>query len=399
MPPASTTDDERFENFTITSIIVHFLSRDSISGSVTITYSQAEINLDFEGRETLRARVIAAVSKKSKTLGMEFTSNSSDMFRRITRCFHEEQSSDDFITISKEIANSLSEVIQSNRTIPDGAVFIIKGHVLRNSNRRRCIAIIKAETQNGFTVDMENPGDMIQFIKNLFLTPAQKMYKVAFIIDNIGSVGDNNILKSPSDYDVSDCNVYIFDSNTNSKLSNASAKYFYSTFMNCDFEKNSAIKTMNFYHNTMDFINKKYEYDAEMRFGFISAVKTYLKMDTDPVISTEIFSNRYLEEETDKQEYLDYMQDKDISSAAFYRDTSLISSKLRYRTLRFENGIKITGTQDKFSDNVQVMNTNLRHLLPPDGDNNENSMDELLAALNIDESTIVKISGFPDKEQ
>lgn len=397
MPSTSTTDDERFENFTITSIIVHFLSRDSISGSVTITYSQAELNLDFEGKNALRSRVISAVSKKSKTLGMEFTSNSSDMFRRITQCFHEKQSSDDFVTISKDIANSLSEVIQSNRTIPEGAVFIIKGHA--SDNKKRCIVIIKAETQNDFTVDMENPGDMVQFIKNLFLTPAQKMYKVAFIIDKIGSVGDNNILKSPSDYGVSDCDVYIFDSNTNSKLSNASAKYFYNTFMSCDFEKNSAIKTMNFYQNTVDFINTKYEYDAEMRFGLISAVKTYLKMDTASVISTEKFSNHYLEEATDRQEYLNYMESKDISSDAFYRDTSLISAKLRYRTLRFENGIKITGAQEKFSYNVQVMNTNIRHILIPDGDTNEDSIRELLATLNLDNSTIVKISGFPNKEQ
>lgn len=397
MPSTSTIADGRFENFTITSIIVHFLSRDSISGSVTTNYSETEINLSAEGIEALRTRVISAISIKSKTLEMEFTNNTSSIFKLITQCFNEAQSSDDFTTISKEIAKSLHKVIEADRRVPDGAIFIIKGNIIYNDNKKRCAVIIKAETQNGFTVDLQNQRDIVQFIKNLFLTPAQKMYKVAFIIDKTGSVGDNNVLKSPSEYDISDCEVYIFD--TNSTSSTTSAKYFYNTFMGCDFEKNLAIKTREFYQNTIDFINIKYEEDAEMRIDLISAVKTYLKMDTDQFISTETFSTRYLQNDADRQEYLQYMQSKDVSSTAFSRDISLISSKLKNRILYFENGIKITGSQSNFSENVHVMNRKLGEILTPTEEINSDNMPNLLTTLDLNNSTIVKISGFPDKEQ
>ena len=136
-----------------------------------------------------------------------------------------------------------------------------------------------------------------------------------------------------------------------------------------------------------------------MRIDLISAVKTYLKMDTDQFISTETFSTRYLQNDADRQEYLQYMQSKDVSSTAFSRDISLISSKLKNRILYFENGIKITGSQSNFSENVHVMNRKLGEILTPTEEINSDNMPNLLTTLDLNNSTIVKISGFPDKEQ
>jgi len=175
-----------FTNFIIQRLIVHFISRSTKSDDTSIRHSSKTIDVGSEGIEELSRRIIDAVRHRSQSLEMIFTSRDVFIYKETLKVFATPIEDKDFIKISIDITNHIYDIINKNKTIPLGAIVVLEG--CTGPDNRKCFVIIKAETHNGFAGDID---ESVHFIKNLFLTPEQKMYKVAFIIDNPKYIFDN----------------------------------------------------------------------------------------------------------------------------------------------------------------------------------------------------------------
>ena len=91
-----------------------------------------------------------------------------------------------FINLSQTVTANLAEA-QKSKGIPGGIVVVIEGtcgHPARN-----LMCVIKAEPHAGFIKRQEEGQLLLQYLKDLILTPQAKLYKIgAFIQANIDAV-------------------------------------------------------------------------------------------------------------------------------------------------------------------------------------------------------------------
>ncbi len=394
-----TSPDSLFENFKIERLIFHFISRDPTTEKASVKFFPQIMDVGAEGTKELRIRITNAVGHKSQALEMSFKSINEVSFKEIIKSFNSELKGDEFIQISRNLTNHLYDILKDNKTIPVGAVLVIQGSVGEPSHQ--CFVVIKAETHNGFTADFESNESKVEFIKNLFLTPQQKLYKVAFVI-NTSDAGDKGNLEN---YTVSDVRVFIFDSNaTTSKLKPA-AHYFYDKFMGCSHSKNSAVQTQLFYSATKNHIEVYYT-DTEKRLDYINQLKLYLKMGTSNVISMQDFAEQYISDPLERNAYFSHMRNNGAPTEAVYKDLKRINSHLSMRRVKFSSGITISGSMEDFKDNVKIINKQLEELfdaLSEEGNSTPLSNQDITEKIEdmrsrINQSNILQINGSSSQE-
>ncbi len=82
------------------------------------------------------------------------------------------------------------------------------------------VGVIKAETQAGFRRSKDGAKAVVEFLQNIFLTPATRLYKIGLMLfeDTIKAKPDGR-------------RAFVFDSNISVSNREAAAAYFYEGFL------------------------------------------------------------------------------------------------------------------------------------------------------------------------
>ncbi len=108
-----------------------------------------------------------------------------------------------FVQISSTLTLKLQHA-QLSAAIPGGVVVCIVGTI--GNPAHRFAAVIKAERQEGFRKRVRNGQTTLQLIRDLFLTPTQKLYKIGFFVE----LNRPRANQTPA---VADYQAHVYDSN------------------------------------------------------------------------------------------------------------------------------------------------------------------------------------------
>lgn len=336
------------ENFTINRLVIHEIYKREGTGSVPPTLNRALTALDANGNAELQKRVVEAVGHNSHAIEMDVVqTDDGSVYANVSPFLNSVMSDEDFIVMSHRLVHKLVSS-QTSQLVPGGVVLIFQGTT--SSRNHKCIGVIKADKLSGFAVSTSDATAIMDFLNNLLLTPQQKLYKVALLTrKSEGEQGSG----APDDIAVA-----IFDSNNNKAASNASAIYFYDTFLGCAFQRNNDVLTKDFFNHTKDFITKKSGLNGVKQVEVMSALYVYMKVRIDNRLNVGSFAQEYFEQPEIRDNYQAYMASKRVPATDIVRDNSMIASKLKRRRIKFTNSVDIYAPIDDFSNNVEIVESN-----------------------------------------
>lgn len=324
------------ENLKINRIALHEVHlRPDGKVRIAPTYSEDLINLTGSAIDTFRSRVTRAFASNSRAAQMSIRDYGSDsLFSKAHEICGAHET--DFIAGSKSIADSLADA-QTSRAIPAGLCVVFDGQAGYPS--RPFIGVMKAETHEGF----QKGHDLaVTFIKDLFLTPQAKLYKIGIFI---AERGDGT--QFPKDW-----NAYLYDERMSSARREAAATYFHDSFLGLEIPEDSAQLTRRFFESAREFVDST-NLDPQSKIDLHNAIYNTLKTDQRPDVQPTEFRDNYVPSEL--HDLFDQaMKRGKVPDGAFHCDTSEIKSKLRIRKLSFSNGVQLQGSVEALEQDVKV---------------------------------------------
>lgn len=335
---------DKFENLQITKVIIHEVYKRELTGEIKRPFFNTECcTLGTQEIEFLRQRITGAMSSRSSAIFMEIDNDGENSIFQYIKSYWENSDSNDenFIALSKEITHRLTEA-QVSKGIPGGVVVVLEGTV--QEINKPFVAIIKAESQNGFTLEKQDERRVLRFLRDLFLTPHQKLQKVGLFINN--AVHGRKIMKT-------DIDAFVFDSNADSANTNK-ATYFYNNFLGLKYRSDSNVVTNKFFMSTKEFIQQCNEFSSTQKIDKISALISYLKFEVNQFVNANEFADRIFENSPLKRSYLDRLESEGISCERFRKDLSLADMHMKKRQIILDNKIKLFAPTDNFDDMVKI---------------------------------------------
>lgn len=338
-----------FENLTVRRIAVHevFVRNDDRSIQ-TPAYANGLEVLNAEAMGAFRLRMTDALSGQTQSLQMRIVKFGAGSFLESAEGL---VGSDDaeFLAGSREIAAKLAEA-QMARSIPGGMVIVFDGTF--GAASVPFVGVIKAEVQQGFRRSIAGTKAVIEFLNNIFLTPATRLYK-------IGLMAFDDITKPRPE----GRRAFIFDSNISASNREAAATYFYEGFLGCALPSDGPYETMKFFDLTKEFIRGS-DLNPEKKRDIVDSLYVFVRDDQAKTFTTDQFGNRFLPAEL-KDPYADFMNNKKFTSNAVVRDTSQMGSRLRRRRLKFGGEIELSASPEALKTKVQM------EAIPAEGINGE----------------------------
>lgn len=323
-----------FENLAIRRVVLHEVYKRRLDGApVPPRLGTQLIGLDGDGLDVFRERVVDAMGSTSQSMEMDIAEAEPGSALAIASALLG-MADADFITESAKFADKLT-ASQISRSLPGGKLVVFNGTV--NAASTPYVAVIKAEKQGGF----REGRDALQFLNDLFLTPASKLYKIGFFVREAAAD------RLPDGWKAS-----VYDSHMTTANRDAAAKYFYENFLGCRIARNNANLTRVFFNETRNFIGQL-AIEPEDKDDLFTSLYTYLKVDQTPTIQVNAFSTTYIP--NDKQDdYRNFMRDKGFPVTAVHKDTTEIKGKLRKRRVRFPGSIELTAPPESFKDLISL---------------------------------------------
>lgn len=331
-----------FENLKIDRIILHKIFKRDINGIVPPIFNNKCENMEEIERTTIEERVVKVVGSQSKAIEMDLIkTGEGSVYSSVAPLLEGEKSETDFIEASKKVTEKLVEA-QNSRRMPGGIVVLLSGTTGVDENL--FVGIIKAEEDNGFTVQNDGSNMSLKFISDLLLTKNQKIYKVAIMVKKDKM---NNNVKPEN------IRTFIYDSNNNVAKLDAKATYFYDAFMGCAFQESSEILTKNFYHYTKEFARIS-KMETGQKMSIYNGLYSYLKYNVKPMISVQEFADMYIGSEEIKDLYFKFMEDKKVPSNSIRKDLKLLSKELKKRKIKFTHSITLEVPEEEFRNYVSI---------------------------------------------
>lgn len=324
----------------IDKIIIHHVPNSLTE--ISPSFGTQLIELQANALNELIRRITVVMGRGSNCLEMHINDTTDTSAVTQTIAIITDTSNEIFIAKTTILAQKLYQS-QANNRIPEGILVCITGRT--GASQQQYVAIIKAEGQSGFHISSINN---IEFLANLFLTEAQRLYKIGFFIRN-------NVNTPITSNDIS---LYIYDQNAIHSGTVGLANYFSQTFLGCKPMENAARQTEIFYDVTKDFIMKNTSFSDEKKVDLTNSLHTYLKNDQSTVINGQLFANTYFEDPEIIDQYSARLVQDCFPVSAVTKDISRIKNKLKIRRMKFNSGVKISfpsPTPDQTYDDLLVV--------------------------------------------
>lgn len=329
-----------FENLAVQRLILHevYQRRDD-GNSVAPRYGGQLVSLPANAMDVFKERIVDALGSNSQSMEMEIAKSDVGSAIEIASSLLGRTDAA-YITQSQKFADKLTDV-QVARNLPGGMLVVFSGTVGAASHP--FVAVIKAETQTGFRRQVSQGGGLgLQYLQDLFLTPAAKLYKIGMFVRS-GAAQQS----LPNGW-----KAFVYDSYMSSANRDGAAKYFYDSFLGCRVPENSAFLTKAFFENTKEFI-KALDVAPEKRADLLTSLYTYLKVDQTPTIEVNGFSTSYIP--TDKRDsYRTFMRDRKFPLTAVQKDITELQGVLKLRKVAFKSNIRLTAPPEAFRDLITI---------------------------------------------
>ncbi|WP_148300083.1 nucleoid-associated protein [Acetobacter papayae] len=328
------------ENLSINRVVMHevFQRKDSPK-IVPPSYGKELETLDAKALSHFGRRITDAFSAQSKSIEMQIvkTDDASviGVARRLVLA-----ADNDFPTISNHVADALADA-QKSRGIPGGMLLVFDGKV--GSDEKPFVGVIKAEMQSGFQRRQDMAKVVTEFLENIFLTPATRLYKLSLFIS-----GDEIVTNDTQ------WRCFVFDSNITSARPENAAVYFYDGFLGCTFPENGKYETAKFFDLTKEFVRSSVK-DRDLRRDLSDALFAFVKVDQTPTFTSQQFGETYLPPEL-RDPFNKFLESKKFpTNRAVVRDLSEMSGRLRRRKYKFGPDIEFSVSPDAIRDGTATI--------------------------------------------
>ena len=318
-------------------VIMHEIVRKTNQSDAMSICAENLIVLDNDVVKTLKERLNNAFGKKTRCFEMNIANIAPGSFYALCRDL-KSQEDNTFIENSKMLAGLLANS-QNKKKIPGGYFLFIEG--VNRANSASIYIAIKADLQEALLKD-KNTG-AISVLKEVFLSPAQKLYKVGLMTEkNIGaqSVDPNERFT-----------CFLFDEQFNTSEA-LPATYFFKDFLGFSENKNIKIVTKRFYDQASSFINTNFP-NMEERMRLLNALKVNLVDSNNPTFDPTEFGKFYIDDLDKKNQYSSTILSQFPSS--FMKDTALLDATFKHSSMYFPNKIKVSGPSTNFDTYVSVV--------------------------------------------
>ena len=327
-----------FENLKVSRIAVHeFFQRNGDKSIRPPVFAEALESLSSEAIGAFRLRMTDALSGQSQSLQMRVARHDSGSFLALAESLLD-SSDQDFLAGSKEITIKLAEA-QMARRIPGGMLIVFDGTV--GAPAIPFIGVIKAETQAGFRRSKDGAKAVVEFLQNIFLTPATRLYKIGIMLF------DDTTKPKPDGR-----RAFVFDSNISASNREAAAAYFYEGFLGCALPSDGPYETVRFFDLTKEFVRKS-GLEPEKKRDIIDSLYVFVRDEQDPTFTADQFGSRYLPPEM-QDPYADFLNARKFTPNAVVRDTSQMGVRLRRRRLKFGTDIELSASPEALKNRVQI---------------------------------------------
>ncbi|WP_159415482.1 nucleoid-associated protein [Ensifer adhaerens] len=311
------------ENLQIGRIAMHeVLRRDDDRQPKQPIYGTSLENLSIAAKAAFRLRVTEALSTQAKSIEMVIADTGAgsmqDIANRLLPCTDQQ-----FLAVSREVADKLVKA-QKYRSMPGGVTIVFDGSF--GVPKHSFVAVIKAETQSGFRRNKRDEDVLTEFLENIFLTPATRLYKIGFLIQ----------AADPAD----GWRSFIFDSNISSSHRETAAQYFYEDFLGCHFPSDGAYETSRFFDLTREFVRKT-ELGQEEKRDLGDALYTFIKTEKAATFTANEFAENYLPVDY-RDPFKKFLEARKFPERAVVRDTSAMGTRLRRRKFKFGDNIELS---------------------------------------------------------
>ena len=305
------------------------------------------IVLDSDSSDVVQMRLTAALGNRSH--GVEMTVKERDTYSFFHKaCQVMSADNQAFLAMSKAFAHDLTDA-QTNARWPGGVLIVVSGKV--GAPSKPFVAVIKAETDKGFSVVEEGSKISLQLVKKMLLSETQRLYKVGMLIERALVKADQTGLYDPGNY-----YAFLFDHLLTGNEIGKAAAYFYDAFLGLNIHSSNRHLTRVFFTETMNFINTAVT-DHEEKYTYREALRTELKSQV-AALNLEEFGKRTFPEELQTQ-YVEELKKKGFPGQSIVKDTEYVKSQLRKpRNIRFTSGVQIRVPTDKdFKELVTINET------------------------------------------
>lgn len=333
------------ENLRVSDIVVHeVFQRGQDRRIPQPDFGTRLENLSPEAMTAFRLRITDALSAKSKAIEMRIVRAGAGSFHGDAETLVACATPEDFLSESRRIPIRLSEA-QTSQQIPGGIVIVFRG--LTGSQDLPFVGAIKAEVQAGFRRRRDGAAIITEFVNDLFLTQATRLYKIGFMVAPVVRQADASGWRS-----------IVFDHKIVPSNREAAAIYFYESFLGCGFMEDSAYETARFFNLTQDFAKSKIA-DRATRHAVQDSLYTYVKNDQAPTFTVEEFADRHVPLEI-RDNYRGFMVSKQFPQRAIRRDTAELTTRLRRRKFKYGTDIEFSASPEAIADGRVTIDT-----LPP----------------------------------
>lgn len=327
-----------FENLRINRIAVHEVFKRNEDRSIrSPVFADALEILSPEAMIAFRQRMTDALSGQSQSLQMRIFKHDASSFLGLAESLIGSDS-DEFLTWSQGIANKLAES-QMARRIPGGMLIVFDGSV--GAPAVPFVGVIKAETQAGFRRSRDGERAIVEFLNNIFLTPATRLYKIGLMLR------DNDTDPKPDGW-----RAFVFDSNISVSNREAAAAYFYESFLGCALPSDGPYETAKFFDLTKEYVRKA-DLLPERKRDLIDSLYVFVRDEQDPTFTAEQYGDRYLPLEL-RDGYGDFMRSRKFTPNAVVRDTSQMGRRLHRRRLKFGSDIELSASPESLANKVII---------------------------------------------
>lgn len=334
-----------FEGLCIEKVIAHRVFPRSASKTIIPPkISKQVISLPNEATDALQLRITEALAARSHGIEMSIHHGVADSFLNHAASTFE-NAEEEFIRVSQRLAHKLSEA-QFDSGAPGGILIIVSG--LIGDEQRPYFAVIKAETQTGFSTQENEQQLNMQYLSELLLTPSQRFYKVGFLVSIEDCIKDEN-----GNYPASSFKAFLFDHLMTSTDTSKAAAYFYNKFLGMDISLSSKKITQDFYEVTRDFINSS-SLTQENKLELHEALRSELRSNKT-TLNINSFADEHFPEEI-KCDYKKLVASKKLPENSFIKDNDYILSKLKRRSrLVFSNDIWMSVPPENFNELIEIL--------------------------------------------
>jgi hypothetical protein len=161
-----------FENLAVHRVVLHEVFKRRHDGTLVAPRHAGQLLImPADAMDSFKERVVDAMGDDSQSMELEIAERGPDSSLAIAYSLVDKPDGT-FLSDSAKFADKLANAQQA-KNLPGGLLVVFSGTV--GATSRPFVAVIKAEKQSGF----RERGTAIQYLTDLFLTPASKLYKLA----------------------------------------------------------------------------------------------------------------------------------------------------------------------------------------------------------------------------